>query len=207
MRRAIAVHRGGHWPEDASGRWHHARLSRPASAASPPCRRYRRHRSCSTSRERSIWAMATGSSSTTAAMSGCAAPEPVLEIERRRAAPSLFRIAWHLGNRHLPVQVAGGQAAHPRRPCDRRDGRMGLADTVTRSRALRPRKRRLCRAAEHRQPMSTITMMPASPMPGYTASSLGFRRRFPAGGFSYSHGLEAAVESGSVVTAPPRRTG
>jgi urease accessory protein len=36
----------------------------------------------------------------------CAAPEPVLEI----AAPdreSLLRIAWHLGNRHLPLQVAG----------------------------------------------------------------------------------------------------
>ncbi len=35
-----------------------------------------------------------------------AAPEPVLEI----AAPdraTLLRIAWHLGNRHLPVQIAG----------------------------------------------------------------------------------------------------
>ena len=35
-----------------------------------------------------------------------AAPEPVLEI----AAPdqtSLLRIAWHLGNRHLPLQIVG----------------------------------------------------------------------------------------------------
>ena len=35
-----------------------------------------------------------------------AAPEPVIEI----AAPdraSLLRIAWHLGNRHLPLQVVG----------------------------------------------------------------------------------------------------
>jgi urease accessory protein len=35
-----------------------------------------------------------------------AAPEPVLEIEAADRA-SLLRIAWHLGNRHLPLQVAG----------------------------------------------------------------------------------------------------
>src|SRR5207245_3565738 len=36
----------------------------------------------------------------------CAAPEPVIEIEAADWA-SLLRIAWHLGNRHLPLQVAG----------------------------------------------------------------------------------------------------
>lgn len=35
-----------------------------------------------------------------------AAPEPVLDIETADRA-SLLRIAWHLGNRHLPLQVAG----------------------------------------------------------------------------------------------------
>jgi urease accessory protein len=35
-----------------------------------------------------------------------AAPEPVFEIEAGDAA-ELLRIAWHLGNRHLPIQVAG----------------------------------------------------------------------------------------------------
>lgn len=35
-----------------------------------------------------------------------AAPEPVLEIEAQDRA-GLLRIAWHLGNRHLPLQVAG----------------------------------------------------------------------------------------------------
>jgi urease accessory protein len=35
-----------------------------------------------------------------------AAPEPVLEIEAPDRA-GLLRIAWHLGNRHLPLQVAG----------------------------------------------------------------------------------------------------
>ncbi len=32
-----------------------------------------------------------------------AAPEPLVEI----AGENLVRIAWHLGNRHLPVQLAG----------------------------------------------------------------------------------------------------
>lgn len=36
-----------------------------------------------------------------------AVPEPLLEID---AAPSvLLRIAWHLGNRHLPVQFLAGR--------------------------------------------------------------------------------------------------
>jgi urease accessory protein len=36
----------------------------------------------------------------------CAAPEAVLEIVAADQA-SLLRIAWHLGNRHLPLQVVG----------------------------------------------------------------------------------------------------
>ena len=38
----------------------------------------------------------------------CAAAESVLEIEAADRA-SLLRIAWHLGNRHLPLQVVGDQ--------------------------------------------------------------------------------------------------
>jgi urease accessory protein len=38
----------------------------------------------------------------------CAAPEPVFEIEAAEAA-ELLRIAWHLGNRHLPLQVVGAR--------------------------------------------------------------------------------------------------
>jgi urease accessory protein len=34
------------------------------------------------------------------------APEPVFEITAADAS-GLLRIAWHLGNRHLPLQVAG----------------------------------------------------------------------------------------------------
>ena len=35
-----------------------------------------------------------------------AAPEPVFEVEAADRA-AMLRIAWHLGNRHLPLQVAG----------------------------------------------------------------------------------------------------
>jgi len=35
-----------------------------------------------------------------------AAPEPLFEIAAADRA-DLLRIAWHLGNRHLPVQIAG----------------------------------------------------------------------------------------------------
>ena len=35
-----------------------------------------------------------------------AAAEPVIEIEAADRA-DLLRIAWHLGNRHLPLQVVG----------------------------------------------------------------------------------------------------
>jgi len=34
------------------------------------------------------------------------APEPIFEIEAANRA-ALLRIAWHLGNRHLPLQVTG----------------------------------------------------------------------------------------------------
>jgi urease accessory protein len=37
-----------------------------------------------------------------------AAPEQVFEIEAAEPA-DLLRIAWHLGNRHLPLQVAGAR--------------------------------------------------------------------------------------------------
>ncbi|MCA1952524.1 MAG: urease accessory protein UreE [Hyphomicrobiales bacterium] len=36
------------------------------------------------------------------------APEPLAEI-RAESPEHLLRLAWHLGNRHLPVQIAGGR--------------------------------------------------------------------------------------------------
>ena len=38
----------------------------------------------------------------------CAAAEPVIEITADRPA-DLLRIAWHIGNRHLPLQVLEGR--------------------------------------------------------------------------------------------------
>jgi urease accessory protein len=38
----------------------------------------------------------------------CARPEPLLEIHAHDA-DELVRIAWHLGNRHLAVQLLGGR--------------------------------------------------------------------------------------------------
>jgi urease accessory protein len=37
-----------------------------------------------------------------------AAPEPLLEI-RARDAQQLARLAWHIGNRHLPAQLTAGR--------------------------------------------------------------------------------------------------
>jgi urease accessory protein len=62
-----------------------------------------------------------------------AAPEPVLEIEAADTA-SLLRIAWHLGNRHLPLQVVGD---HLRIREDHVIAEMvtGLGGRITRARA------------------------------------------------------------------------
>jgi urease accessory protein len=38
----------------------------------------------------------------------CARPEPLLEIHAHDAR-DMVRIAWHLGNRHLPVQLLGAR--------------------------------------------------------------------------------------------------
>jgi urease accessory protein len=38
----------------------------------------------------------------------CARPEPLLEIHAHDER-DMIRIAWHLGNRHLPVQLLGGR--------------------------------------------------------------------------------------------------
>ena len=59
-----------------------------------------------------------------------AAPEPVLEVEA--ATPiELARLAWHLGNRHTPVQVLGRRPPpSARRPRARGDAE-GLGASVT----------------------------------------------------------------------------
>jgi urease accessory protein len=104
MRRAIAVHIRGHWPDDAAGETvtlpyldrHRRRIRLVADSGTPflldlprACHltdgdgleldngRYIRVR---------------------------AAPEPVIEIAADNPT-DLLRIAWHIGSRHLPVQA------------------------------------------------------------------------------------------------------
>ena len=76
----------------------------------------------------------------------CASPKPLLEIHAHDEG-ELVRIAWHLGNRHLPVQLLGDRI---RIRADHVIEEMveGLGGHVERDRgAVRPGSRRLCRRA------------------------------------------------------------
>ena len=106
MRRAIAVHRRGHWPEDTA-------IDTVTLAYLD--RHRRRIRLAADSGTIFLLDLARayhlsegdGLELDDGGYVGVrAAPEPVLEIEAADR-PSLLRIAWHLGNRHLPVQVVG----------------------------------------------------------------------------------------------------
>ena len=106
MRRAIAVFRRGHWPEDtAVGSVTLAYLDRHR----------RRIRLVADSGEAFLldlahaYHLADGDGlelDSGGYLCVRAAPEPVFEIEAADRA-TMLRIAWHLGNRHLPLQVAG----------------------------------------------------------------------------------------------------
>jgi urease accessory protein len=104
MRRAIAVHRRGHWPEE--------RILDTVTLAYLD-RHRRRIRLVADSGE--IFLLDLSRAHHLADSDGLeldgggfirvrAAAGPVLEIEAEDHA-ALLRIAWHLGNRHLPLQV------------------------------------------------------------------------------------------------------
>jgi urease accessory protein len=104
MRRAIAVHGRGHWPEEAAidrvilafVDRHRRRLRLVADSGTPFLLDLPR-----------VQHLADGDGlelDDGAYVRVCAAPERVLEIEGDGPA-DLLRIAWHLGNRHLPVQA------------------------------------------------------------------------------------------------------
>src|SRR5262245_28438511 len=106
MRRAIAVHRRGHWPEEAAldsvtlaylDR-HRRRIRLVADSGAPFLLDLAR-----------VQRLTDGDGlelDNGGYMRVTAAPEPVLEITAADAT-ELLRIAWHLGNRHLPLQVVG----------------------------------------------------------------------------------------------------
>jgi urease accessory protein len=108
MRRAIAVHRAGHWPEEAAidrvtlafVDRHRRRLRLVADSGNPFLLDLPR-----------VQHMADGDGlelDDGGYMRVCAAPERVLEIEADGPG-NLLRLAWHLGNRHLPVQALEGR--------------------------------------------------------------------------------------------------
>ena len=108
MRRAIAVHKAGHWPEEAA-------LDRVTLAFVD--RHRRRLRLVAESGNSflldlpRVQHLADGDGlelDDGGYVRVCAAPEPVLEIEGD-GPTDLLRLAWHLGNRHLPVQALEGR--------------------------------------------------------------------------------------------------
>ena len=73
-----------------------------------------------------------------------AAPEPLVEI-RGSDPHHLVRVAWHLGNRHLPTQIMG-KGLRIRRDHVIEAMVQGLGAANDRDRgAVRSRRRRLCR--------------------------------------------------------------
>jgi urease accessory protein len=108
MRRAIGVHRRGAWPEEAA-------LDTITLAYVD--RHRRRIRLVADSGEAYLLDLPRAHHLVDGDgleldcggyLSVRAAPEPVSEIEAADPA-DLLRIAWHLGNRHLPLQVAGAR--------------------------------------------------------------------------------------------------
>ena len=106
MRRAIAVHRRGQWPQDAAI---------DSVKLTHLDRHRRRIRLIADSGEAYLLDLprahhlVDGDGLELEAggyLRVRAAGEPLFEITARDPA-ALLRIAWHLGNRHLPVQIAG----------------------------------------------------------------------------------------------------
>ena len=108
MRRAITVHTRGHWPAEAA----------VESVSLPFLDRHRRRiRLVADSGTPFLLDLARAHHLTDgdgleldngAYIRVRAAPEPVIEIAADNAG-DLLRIAWHIGNRHLPLQVADGR--------------------------------------------------------------------------------------------------
>jgi len=107
MRRAVAVHPAGHWREAAADRVtlpfhdrHRRRLRLVADSGTAFLLDLPRARHLTDGDELEL---DDGSH-----IRVCAAAEPVIEIATDRPA-DLLRIAWHIGNRHLPLQVLEGR--------------------------------------------------------------------------------------------------
>lgn len=107
MRRAIAVHTRGHWPDEAAVDGvtlafldrHRRRIRLVADSGTPFLLDLPRAQHLT---EGDGLELDNGSY-----IRVRAAAEPVIEVAAD-SPMALLRIAWHIGNRHLPLQVAGG---------------------------------------------------------------------------------------------------
>lgn len=108
MRRAIAVHTRGHWPDEAAVDSvtlpfidrHRRRIRLVADSGTPFLLDLPRAQHLA---EGDGLELDNGSY-----MLVRSAAEPVIEVEADTPT-DLLRIAWHVGNRHLPLQVAEGR--------------------------------------------------------------------------------------------------
>jgi urease accessory protein len=108
MRRAIAVHNRGQWPDEAA----------VGSVTLPYLDRHRRRiRLVADSGAPFLLDLARAQHLVDgdglelddgSYIRVCAAAEPVIEIAAD-SPQDLLRLAWHIGNRHLPLQVAEGR--------------------------------------------------------------------------------------------------
>jgi urease accessory protein len=107
MRRAISVHTRGHWPDEAAVDSvtlvyldrHRRRIRLVADSGTPFLLDLPRTQHLT---DGDGLELDNGSY-----MRVCAAAEPVIEVAAD-SPTDLLRIAWHIGNRHLPLQVADG---------------------------------------------------------------------------------------------------
>ena len=140
--------------------------------------------------------MAMGCAVEAAAWCGsCARPEPLLEIHAHDEG-ELVRIAWHLGNRHLPVQLLGDRI---RIRADHviEDMVKGLGGHVDEIEApFDPEAGAYAGGHHHHHDDERGTNAEARSLKALLRllAAPGCRRRFPTGGYAYSHGLEWAVE-------------
>ena len=78
----------------------------------------------------------------------CAQPEPLTEIHAHDEG-DLVRIAWHLGNRHLPVQLLGDRIRIRADHVIERDGRGPRRPRRSNRGAVRSGSRRICGGHQH----------------------------------------------------------
>lgn len=122
-------------------------------------------------------------------------PEPLLEIAA--TSPAAFvRLAWHLGNRHADVQIAGDRL-RIRRDHVLADMATGLGARVTPTEApFDP---------EAAAPGQAHAPPKADPAGALYRLMAWLSPAYPVGAFSYSSGIEWAVEAGDISDAESLR--